>query len=169
MRHATLCFLVEGVPPTRILLGYKKAGFGDGKFNGFGGKIEESETIEQAAVRELREEIGIEVQTNDLTRAGLLTFEFPAQPQWDHMVYVFLTHRWQGTPQESDEMEPIWFDVDDIPYHQMWADDSHWLPRVLTGETIKGWFRFKKDGETIGAYRLESWEDHQKSDIGEDQ
>jgi hypothetical protein len=29
----------------RILLGYKKRGFGMGKFNGFGGKVEKGETI----------------------------------------------------------------------------------------------------------------------------
>ena len=34
-----------------ILLGMKKRGFGTGKWNGFGGKIEAGETIEQAAVR----------------------------------------------------------------------------------------------------------------------
>ena len=34
-----------------ILLGYKKRGFGAGKWNGFGGKVEIAETIEDAAKR----------------------------------------------------------------------------------------------------------------------
>jgi len=34
-----------------ILLGYKKRGFGAGKWNGFGGKVETGETIEAAAKR----------------------------------------------------------------------------------------------------------------------
>ena len=34
-----------------ILLGYKKRGFGAGKWNGFGGKVEAGETIEEAAER----------------------------------------------------------------------------------------------------------------------
>jgi len=34
-----------------ILLGYKKRGFGVGKWNGFGGKVETGETIEDAAKR----------------------------------------------------------------------------------------------------------------------
>jgi len=34
-----------------ILLGYKKRGFGAGKWNGFGGKVEAGETIEDAAKR----------------------------------------------------------------------------------------------------------------------
>ena len=34
-----------------ILLGLKKKGFGEGKWNGFGGKVEHGETICQAAIR----------------------------------------------------------------------------------------------------------------------
>ena len=34
-----------------ILLGFKKRGFGAGKWNGFGGKVEAGETIEDAAKR----------------------------------------------------------------------------------------------------------------------
>lgn len=35
----------------RILLGLKKRGFGQGRWNGFGGKVEPGETILQAAHR----------------------------------------------------------------------------------------------------------------------
>lgn len=34
-----------------ILLGLKKRGFGKGKWNGFGGKVEPGETITQGAMR----------------------------------------------------------------------------------------------------------------------
>ena len=36
---------------TRVLLGMKKRGFGHGRWNGFGGKVETGETILQGAVR----------------------------------------------------------------------------------------------------------------------
>lgn len=47
-------------PYTHVLLGLKKRGFGTGKWNGFGGKVEANENIRQAAVREMKEEAGIE-------------------------------------------------------------------------------------------------------------
>ena len=47
-RILTLLFVREG---DRILLGYKKNGFGKGKWNGFGGKVKDGETIEEAAIR----------------------------------------------------------------------------------------------------------------------
>ena len=44
----TLAFVRES---TRILLGLKKRGFGQGRWNGFGGKVQAGETIEAGAVR----------------------------------------------------------------------------------------------------------------------
>ena len=59
----TLVFLREG---EKVLLGMKKRGFGEGKWNGFGGKVEAGETIIEAAAREVKEECGYIVQTQDL-------------------------------------------------------------------------------------------------------
>ena len=46
----TLVFLRD-VPNKRILLGYKKRGFGIGKWNGLGGKVETNESITEGAKR----------------------------------------------------------------------------------------------------------------------
>lgn len=51
MRASRLYTLVLVVQPERILLGMKKRGFGAGRWNGFGGKVEEGETIEDGAKR----------------------------------------------------------------------------------------------------------------------
>ena len=54
--QTTLLFLLK---ENQILLGMKKRGFGAGKYNGIGGKLEPDETVEQAMVRETQEEIGV--------------------------------------------------------------------------------------------------------------
>ena len=54
MKHVTLLFLLTD---DQILLAMKKRGFGMGRWNGVGGKIEPGETIEEATARECREEI----------------------------------------------------------------------------------------------------------------
>jgi 8-oxo-dGTP diphosphatase len=158
MRNATLCFLVRGNPPDEILLGFKKVRFGAGKYNGFGGKVEPGETIESAAVREVEEEVGIQVFEQDLQLVGRLTFLFPASRAWDKVAYVFLVTRWSGDPIESAEMRPAWFKVDEIPFEQMWQDDVHWLPRILAGERIEGRFTFAEDNETVAAWEVETKE-----------
>jgi 8-oxo-dGTP pyrophosphatase MutT (NUDIX family) len=52
----TLLFLIT---EDKILLAMKKRGFGTGKWNGVGGKIESGESLEAALVRECQEEIGV--------------------------------------------------------------------------------------------------------------
>ena len=132
-----------------VLLARKKTGFGKGKVVGIGGTVEPGETIFQAAVRETEEELGVIVQEKDLRRAAKITFRFPAKPEWDRIVYVYLVDRWQGEPQESREVDPFWLPVDQIPYDEMWADSAEWLPRILTGESIVARFSFKEDNETL--------------------
>lgn len=51
MLTTKLFTLVLVVQPQRVLLGMKKRGFGAGFWNGFGGKVQLGETIEQAARR----------------------------------------------------------------------------------------------------------------------
>src|SRR6187431_3003101 len=69
--RATLLFVIRD---GQILLIRKKRGLGAGKVNGPGGRIEPGETPEQAAVREVQEEIG--VTPLHLENRGLLRFQF---------------------------------------------------------------------------------------------
>ncbi len=152
MRDATLVFPVHN---DRVLLGLKKAGFGAGKYNGFGGKVERGESVTHAAVRELEEEVGIRVEERDLFPAAVLTFLFPAKPEWDQVVHAFLAKTWMSEPRESDEMRPRWFHASQLPLATMWQDDSYWLPRVLAGNTITATFTFGEDNETVIDARIE--------------
>jgi len=154
MQQATLVFLLRGKPPAEILLGLKKSGLGEGKWNGFGGKVENGETIERAATRELREECGIEVDVADLRAVARIEFYFPHKPEWDQIVQAFTAQTWRGEPSESREMLPRWFGVDAIPYDTMWADDKDWLPHVLQGKRVEARFAFKADNETVDAAEI---------------
>ena len=158
VKETTLCLLIEGSPPERVLLGFKKIGFGAAKYTGFGGKVETGESVITAAARELEEETGIKVRESDLQYMGCLTFLFPAKPAWSQGVHVFLVTRWNGHPVESGEMVPTWFGVTEIPFEQMWQDGRHWLPRILAGERIRAEFTFKEDNETIDEVHVETWE-----------
>jgi len=153
MKNATLCLILdEG--ERRILLGRKKRGFGAGKFNGFGGKIQPGESPRTAAAREVLEESHLTIDPADLRPAGSVTFLFPSEPDFDHHVNVFVVTTWCGEPRESSEMAPRWFPIDAIPYGSMWADDRHWLPLVLTGKTIEATFTFAEDNETLARWTL---------------
>ena len=126
----------------KVLLGMKKRGFGAGRWNGFGGKVEQGETIESAAKRELKEEVGINAEI--IEKVGLIDFEFQGNPEILE-VHIFKANNFLGSPIESDEMKPEWFNVNEIPFSQMWPDDTYWMPLFLAGKKFKGKFLFGKD------------------------
>jgi 8-oxo-dGTP diphosphatase len=159
VKETTLCLLIKEDPPRRILLGFKKEGFGAGKVTGFGGKVEPGETPAAAAIREVEEETGIRVTIDDLQAVGQLEFLFPKRPAWSQLVHVFLSKRWAGIPREGREMRPAWYAFDEIPFEQMWHDGSYWLPRFLAGERIRGRFVFEADNETVADVVIDIWED----------
>jgi ADP-ribose pyrophosphatase YjhB (NUDIX family) len=130
-----------------ICLAMKKRGFGEGNWNGFGGKLEQGESIIDAAIRELYEESGVSATEEHLTQMALAEFLFEDGMHLE--VHTFFVREWDGEPRETEEMSPKWFTHDSIPYEQMWADDSHWLPRAIGGEKLKGVVSFSGDGKSI--------------------
>ncbi len=136
----TLCMVHE---PNRILLGMKKRGFGEGRWNGFGGKVGVDESIEDAARREVLEEADLTVKR--MHEAGVLDFTFEGGEDVLE-VHIFDVDEFEGVPKESEEMRPQWFALDSIPYSDMWPDDQFWLPAMLNGKTFSGAFHFGRDG-----------------------
>lgn len=133
----TLCIVHD---ETRILLGMKKRGFGMDRWNGFGGKLQTDETIEQAAIRELQEEANI--TPTKMEQVGKLNFKFQDGASEEMEVTVFSVTDFDGIPSESEEMRPVWFHKSEIPYDKMWADDRYWLPILLAGKKFKGNFEY---------------------------
>lgn len=144
LRPVTLCLLVRG---KLVLLAMKKRGFGAGKWNGVGGKLNPGESIEQAAIRETQEEI--RVTPLKLEKVGTLDFYFPPNPDWNQQMTVFLVREWEGNPTETEEMRPEWFSVKDLPLAAMWASDISWMPRVLAGEKVTGEYLFGEADQVL--------------------
>ena len=149
VKRTTLILLVRGNPITHVLLGYKKRGFGAGKYTGIGGKIDPGETVREAAIREMHEETGVVMSPCDLAKAGHVAFYFPARPNWNLTTRIFVGRNSQGRPMESREIRPEWFAVDHLPFGDMWDDASYWYPQVLKGQRVKAVFTFASDCETV--------------------
>ncbi|XP_072453818.1 oxidized purine nucleoside triphosphate hydrolase [Notamacropus eugenii] len=142
--------LVLVMKPQQILLGMKKRGFGAGRWNGFGGKVEDGESIEEGAKRELLEESGLTADT--LQKIGKITFEFVGNTELMD-VHIFYVDSFHGTPEESDEMRPQWFQLEQVPFRDMWPDDSYWFPLMLQKKKFHGYFKFQGQ-DTILDYTL---------------
>jgi len=135
-----------------------------GRWNGFGGKVEAGETIEQAARRELTEEIHIEATNASLSGIVTIIYHDTAELadglSLKHSniskkveMYVYRVTAWNGSPIETDEMAPKWFNFKDIPYENMWPDDRRWLPLVLDGKQFEMECSFQNQN-TMLSYKL---------------
>lgn len=117
--NKVLLCLIEYSPTTRI-------------WNGIGGFLEEGETLEEAVVREIKEETYLILKPGDLKKVAEI-------PHLKFKLTVFLTDKWSGKIKikEPTIKEMKWFDIDDLPFDQMHSDNKYWLPQVLEGKLIK--------------------------------
>lgn len=144
MKIVTLCYCFDR---GKILLGFKKTGFGAGKYNGFGGKVEAGETITQATLRELQEESGVIGMPEHLEKVAEIEFSFEGNLTFQCHVHVL--RKWTGELRESNEMTCHWFALEELPYDKMWVADRTWLPKVLEGKKLKVFVNFNKEGNKV--------------------
>jgi 8-oxo-dGTP diphosphatase len=97
-----------------LMLRRHNTGYEDGNYSVVAGHLDGGETIKRAAIREAKEEVGIEIQSDNLRIVGVMH-----RRSNDERVDFFLaTHKWSGEPrnQEPGKCDQIaWFSVDQIP------------------------------------------------------
>ena len=130
-----------------VLLQHKSRGFGKGKWNGPGGKIEKGETPEEATIREVKEETGLIVKK--LKKMGEIEFIFTDNYNSNNYCHVFICDKYEGNPIDGGEGELKWFKKNEIPLDKMWDDDKYWLIDILNGKQVKKRFYFDKNGNVL--------------------
>jgi 8-oxo-dGTP diphosphatase len=98
-----------------LLLRRRNTGFEDGKYGLVGGHVEGGESITRAAIRECREEVGIEVDPTDLTAVGVTHYNSPVGEGID---FFLSATRWRGEPRnvEPDFCDDLrWCQLDALP------------------------------------------------------
>lgn len=129
----------------------KKRGFGVGKWNGSGGKVQSGETPEITAVREVKEEIGVGVDPRDLVKIGEVSYRNP-DPSWGMYVHIYIVRNWSGEPIETEEMKPQWFDPNEVLELPAWSDFKYLFPKIISQEKFKAEFVYTSDGNTVTSY-----------------
>ncbi len=129
--EATLCAIISD---GRILLQRKAAGrFGEGKWNGAGGKLEPGEDPVEGVIREVLEETGLRIR--EPRRHGRLDHYFGDRsvPAWS--VHVFSATEFDGEAVGGEEGELRWFPVEEIPYGEMWENKTKFIYVSKTDQT----------------------------------
>ena len=81
-----------------------------------GGKVEAGEDPEDALIRELNEELGIEIAKADLAP---LTFASHAYSDFHLLMPVYLCRRWQGNVAAIEGQELRWVQADALAAYDM--------------------------------------------------
>lgn len=154
VKKSTVGFIIKD---RKICLGMKKVKYGIGKWNGAGGKVGDleefkDETFENGMVREMKEEFDINVVEMD--KVGEIVYLVDGVAGCEYSKVYFIT-KWDGEPSESNEMKPKWFEINEMPYDNMWDGDKIWLPELLSDRKIKAVFAFDSDESKILSYKME--------------
>ncbi|HEX2994411.1 MAG TPA: NUDIX domain-containing protein [Anaerolineales bacterium] len=158
--QAVVGFLRDG---NRICLGIRKkvsSGLGENLIAGIGGKVGDApeiqdETPASAMDREANEEIGIRIlEKQDMGRVRFIFTHKPLDSKWNQDVTIYSITKWEGAPSETESIQPVWFDLDGLPWERMWADNEYWLPRVLAGQHVDAVFLYSDDNK-VADYRFE--------------
>lgn len=117
---ATLCY-VRDDDRTLMLHRVKKANdMHAGKWNGLGGKLEEGESPEECAIREVAEESGLTV--TDPVFRGFISFpNFDGENDWQVFIFRFDNHK--GELIESHEGHLAWLTKNEIDAVPLWEGD----------------------------------------------
>ena len=64
-------------------------------------------------------------------------------------MHIYVAENYEGSPEETEEMQPVWFETSKIPFSRMFPDDSYWLPEILKGNNVTGFFKYDINLNTL--------------------
>ncbi len=124
MKLATLCYLRNNNQTLMLHRVKKENDMHEGKWNGLGGKLEPGESPEECAIREVKEESGLDIRNPQFK--GILTFPaFSKNEDW--YVFLFVISEFSGTLIDSDEGILAWVDNDKLFDLPLWEGDKVFL------------------------------------------
>lgn len=99
-----------------LLLKRKKTGFGDSKYGFIGGHVEKGENIKKAIIREVNEEIGVEIAENDLEFRNIMNRK--VNQDVEYIDFIFIAKKWKGNirnmePEKCSELK--WCNPNKLP------------------------------------------------------
>lgn len=128
MKNTTLIYLEQDQKYLMLHRTKKENDINHDKWIGVGGKMEENESPEDGAIREILEETGLTVLPEDLHYRGLVTF-VSDQSEGEYM-HLFTAQRFSGTLKECNEGDLCWVPKEKVLTLPTWEGDRLFLNRI---------------------------------------
>ena len=129
IEDTTMIYLKRDDSYLLLLRNKKKNDINAGKWIGVGGHLEKGETIDECAIREVKEETGYDVRS--LKCAGEVLF---IDETTKMMMYIYEITDFSGEMIECNEGDLQWIPIKDIYDYPMWEGDKIFLPKVINHE-----------------------------------
>lgn len=134
-RKAVRCYLIKDNKVVAIK--YKKGNEKEGYYDIPGGKIEYAENPKETAIREMKEETGINIKK--LQHKGNMIVEYPHRK---FIFDVFLSNEYEGEPQEFEENTSEWIDIKELLQKQKILSNIMILDRFFIKGLIDDRYNF---------------------------
>ena len=140
MKLATLCYVSKNNKTLMLYRNKKENDYHEGKWNGLGGKFELGETPEESAIREIKEEAGLNVK--DLPLKGFIAFPlFDGKDDW--YVFLFVINEFDGELIDSPEGKLDWIDNDKLTRLNLWEGDKIFIPWLFQEKFFSAKFNYE--------------------------
>ncbi|NLB48507.1 MAG: 8-oxo-dGTP diphosphatase [Erysipelotrichia bacterium] len=126
LRRTVVCYLKKDDHYLLLFRNRKKNDYYKGKWIGVGGKLEPNESPDEAAVREVKEETGLDVHS--LSMAGEVIF---VNENYHELMYVYEITDFSGSVVGCAEGMLRWIPIKDIYLYPMWEGDKAFLPLLI--------------------------------------
>ena len=144
MRNTTLCYIVKGGSCLMLHRTKKKNDQSHDKWLGIGGKFEDKESPEDCALREIKEETGLDV--TGYRYRGIVTF---ISDVWEtEYMHLFTVTDFCGEIKECDEGDLEWIKLEDLLKLPMWEGDRIFL-NLLASDAPFFSLKLKYEGEKL--------------------
>ncbi len=140
MKLATLLYVQNNNKTLMLYRNKKENDYHEGKWNGLGGKFELGESPEDCAIRELKEESGLDAKK--LILKGHITFPmFDVKDDW--YVFVFTIPKFEGELIESNEGHLEWIENENLPKLNLWEGDKHFIQWLFQDKFFSAKFNYE--------------------------
>ena len=120
------CYIKKGDYYLLLYRNKEENDLNEGKWLGVGGHLEEGETPDQALIREVKEETGLDVY--EFRCAGEVLF---INDDYAEKMYVYEVSDFSGEIIECNEGKLDWIPIKDINQYPMWEGDKAFLPLLF--------------------------------------
>jgi len=153
--NVTLALIRNG---NKVLLGKKKTGkICVGKLVGPGGTVEPDETLVQCLRRETFEEYHRRLEPKSIKFLGMLYCYEREVLALIGFVYSAEFAPGQLQLEETEEVIPGWYPIDQLPFNKMPSADICWVPLALEGRRFCAEIRYAKLGQGPFKFNLLSF------------